>query len=180
MSLYLHNELTASWTAILFSLFFDKKKKNWWWIGAWRHGLVGFRRLVCLFLFLYSGRRVVLSADVLWRFISQQSTCKRNMWNVVNKYRSINKVDVQLCPAVYLCVGCREFSLHSNFTCCHVEDISVSFQQLGPRQAAVTILLKSLSERQIRLEMASGAARKWKCQISSHLKAVKKKSDVPP
>lgn len=84
----------------------NKKVKNWWWIGAWRHGLMGFWLLVCLFLFQYPGRRVVLSADVLWRFISQQSTCKRNMWNVVNKYKSNNKVDffnffLYVCPEMY-------------------------------------------------------------------------------
>lgn len=34
------------------------------------------------------------------------------MWNVVNKYSSINTVDFQLCPEIYLCAVLIVMSLH--------------------------------------------------------------------
>lgn len=108
VSLYLHiMYLQPVELPYHFFFFFFYNLFVWWWIGAWCHGLVGYQLLVCLFLFLYLGRCVVLSIDVQWRFISRQNICKQYMLNVINKYYSIQKwipsLSVEFFCVIYKC-----------------------------------------------------------------------------
>lgn len=119
--------------------------------------------LVCFFVFLYSGWRVVVSAGVQWCFLLKENICKQSMLNVINK---------QIQPHLWNFVFAICLLIHNTFqgksSPCKLYYSIFILRQMGPigakdeplKKAADTICWRQ-SGCVSRLWIPPGTAQKW-------------------